>query len=108
MNQHSLNSTFDIQCVFYKKVENPTEILWKFTLGNYQRLIINLEGDLLAPFKHTLINENIDDPSVKSISRLTVYLANESYYTNYTLVHLSEMCQQTIRLNLQERGNFFN
>ncbi|RNA05872.1 hypothetical protein BpHYR1_038079 [Brachionus plicatilis] len=105
LDQHSLNSTFDIQCVFYKKVKNPTDIIWRFTLGNYQRLITNLEGDLLAPFKHTLVNDNIDDPNVQSISKLTIYLANESYYTNYTLVHFSEMCQQTIRLNLQERAS---
>ncbi|CAF0714989.1 unnamed protein product [Brachionus calyciflorus] len=101
LNHYTLNSTFDIICKFSKKVEDPSDIVWKFNMGNHQRIITDMDGGVLAPFKHTLIN---DDSSFYSISKLTVYLVNASYYTNYSLLHLSDMCQQNVRINLQERA----
>ena len=65
-----------------------------------------MDGGVLAPFKHTLINDNISDENVQTISKLTVHLVNSSYFTNYSLLHLSDSCQQTVRINLQERGWF--
>lgn len=104
LSHNSLNSTFDIICEFYKKIENPSDILWKFNIGPHQRIITDMDGGVLAPFKHVLINDGISESNVNSISKLTVHLANSSYYTNYTLIHMSDMCQQTVRINLQERA----
>lgn len=78
--------------------------MWKFHFGKMERIINDLDGGILPPFQHQIINRNHSPSHINSISILKVNLMNSSYFTNYTIVNVKEMCQQTIRIHLQERG----
>jgi hypothetical protein len=87
--------------------------MWKFALpNNVERVINDLDGGILPPFKHVIKATNLTisngyivighSGTVGSQSILRIPLLNESYYTNYTIMHTRDSCQQTVRVHLKE------
>jgi hypothetical protein len=105
LDYSSINSSLDVKCTFFKKVEDPNNVIWRFHLGKFERIINSVDGPVLEPFRHEIIQLN-NSQHVKSMSILRINLLNSSYYTNYTLMNVKDMCQQTVRVQLQERGTF--
>lgn len=89
-------------CNFRNRIES-TDIMWKFKMGDVERIINPPEGGILSPFRHEFLQLN-NSINVQSVSKLKIYLVNSSYYTNYTLMNTRDSCQIKSRLHLQERG----
>jgi hypothetical protein len=114
LDTYSLNSTLDIKCIFISRIQDPSDIMWKFSLNKMERIINDLDGGVLAPFQHSIRNTNLTISNNGVITKvlpgqlsgsqsvLRVPLLNESYYTNYTIMHTRDSCQQTIRVHLKE------
>lgn len=98
----------EIRCKFKRKT-SLDDIMWKFHMNKNERLIKNMiDNDILAPFKHELIDlNNSYSSSQYTISVLKVPLINSTYYTNYTIVSISGSCYQTVRINYKARGLLF-
>lgn len=75
--------------------------MWRFHIGNSERIINPQEGPTLEPFRHDLVHYN-NSNMVKSMSLLHIPLLNSSLFTNYTLMNVNDMCQLTVRVHLQE------
>jgi hypothetical protein len=114
LDTDSINSTLDIRCIFINRLDDPSDIMWKFSLNRMERVINDLDGGVLHPFKHVVKSKtNLTLSSSGGIvaanghaggsqSILRIPLLNESYYTNYTIMHTRDSCQQTIRVHLKE------
>lgn len=114
----SLNSTLSIRCAFRKHIENPADVIWRFSLGGHghgksERIINPLDGPTLEPFRHELVQVNgswnglsdLAAPNhIKTLSILHIRLLNSSYYTNYSLSYIGDTCLVTVRVHLQETG----
>jgi hypothetical protein len=97
------NRTLEIRCTFRKRIE-PFDLLWQFPYNNQKRLIVDMEGAVMPPFKHEIIDE-YHNGEPHSVSILKVPLLNSSYYTTYSCMSLTDSCSKTVRVNLKERGD---
>ena len=118
LDYDSLNSTLDIKCYFVNRIEDPSDIMWRFNFNKAERIINDLDGGILAPFRHILRHASSSSSSNHSNSNrygnaasssgsqslLRIHLLNSSYYTNYTIMHTRDSCQQTIRIRLGEQA----
>lgn len=96
------NRTLEIRCTFRKRIE-PYDLLWQFPYNNQKRLIVDMDGAVMAPFKHEIINE-FHNGEPHSVSILKVPLLNSSYYTTYSCMSLTDSCSKTVKVNLKERA----
>lgn len=96
------NRTLEIRCTFRKRIE-PYDLLWQFPYNNQKRLIVDMDGAVMAPFKHEIIDE-YHNGEAHSVSILKVPLLNSSYYTAYSCMSLTDSCSKTIKVNLKERA----
>jgi hypothetical protein len=116
-----LNTTLDIKCQFLNRIDDPSDIMWKFNFNRMERIINDLDGGVLAPFKHAIrhssnvahmkrygLSERKRQLSISSshgsLSVLRIHLLNSSYFTNYTIMHTRDSCQQTMRVRLAEQA----
>lgn len=103
LDYNSLNTTIDIKCTFKERIDDPLDLTWKFGPEKNERMAVDMDGIILAPFQHQLIHLN-DSPEPYSVSVLKIKLVNASYYTNYTIMSISGNCQQIVKIHLKERG----
>ena len=111
LDYDSINSTLDIKCTFVNRIEDPSDVIWKFRFNKNERIINDFDGGVLQPFRHYLKKASgvVQFPGGESIegatqSILRINLLNETYYTNYTIMHTRDSCQQTIRVQFRERA----
>jgi hypothetical protein len=103
LDYNSLNSTIDIKCTFKERIDDPLDLTWKFGPEKNERMAVDMDGVILAPFQHQLVHLN-ESPEPYTVSVLKIKLVNASYYTNYTIMSISGNCQQIVRIHLKERG----
>lgn len=97
------NRTIEIRCTFSEKI-HPLDVLWQFSYNNNYRSIVDMDGIVMAPFKHELIEERDHLGQAYSVSILKVPLLNSSYYTLYKCMSVSGSCYKEVKINLRQRA----
>lgn len=105
LDYNSINSSIDVRCKFNKKIDNPLDIVWKFQMEKGERMAVDMDGYVMPPFQHNILNYNDSFSNDQySISVLKINLINSSYFTNYSIWSLNGGCKQTVRIHLKERA----
>jgi hypothetical protein len=102
LDYDTINSSLQLTCFFKQKLA-PEEVMWTFKHGGLERVINDFDGGVLSPFRHEFVNHESED--YHSVSRLTVYLINSSYYTNYTVLNTRDSCKINLHIHLIQTGN---
>lgn len=103
LDHDSLNETIEIRCTFREKI-NPTDVIWQFRYNNEFRSAVDMDGAVMQPFKHEIIQVDNYPGNPYTISVLKVPLLNSSYYTNYKCTSVLGNCFRVVKINLKERA----